>query len=186
MNKSLKLSISNMKNEIKSILQQNILSMYVYGSCVLNDFQLGWSDIDILVLTKNRLKDEEVNKLLSLRQEMLKKEPKNKYYRSFEGAILSINSFLNLTKENIVYWGTKGEKVRDNYVLDSFSMQELIEHGLLICGEDIRNKLVKPSFKDLKSDIKYHYETIRKHGKKFIFVWLVFRYFKMYLHFKNR
>ena len=31
------------------------MSVYIYGSVVFNDFKMGWSDIDILVLTKNKL-----------------------------------------------------------------------------------------------------------------------------------
>ena len=165
MNKNLKNSIKCVENKIVSTLKDNVLAIYVYGSIVLEDFKLGWSDIDLLVLTKNTIDEDVAKKLLTLRQEMLKEEPKNKYYRSFEGAILSLNGFLNQTKENVVYWGTKGEKIKENYKLDSFSMKEIIENGRLLHGEDVRIRFKTPTYEDLKNDIKYHYETIREHAQ---------------------
>ena len=165
MNNDLNVSISKMQNEINAILQDNVLAIYIYGSIVLEDFKLGWSDIDLLVLTKNSIDENVAKKLLTLRQEMLKKEPKNKFYRSFEGAMLSLNGFANQIKENVVYWGTKGEKIKETYKLDSFSIKELIENGILLQGEDVRNQFKTPTYEDLKNDIKYHYETIREHAK---------------------
>lgn len=43
-------AINKMVCEISSILQGCDPSIYLYGSSVLNDFRLGWSDIDILFL----------------------------------------------------------------------------------------------------------------------------------------
>lgn len=164
MKKDINIAISKMVKEINYILKDNLSSVYIYGSYVLNDFKLGWSDIDILVLTKNYIKDDIANKLLYLRQDLLKEHPQNKYFRSFEGAILPIDCFIKQTESNVVYWGTKGEKIKQNYKLDSFSMKQLTENSILIYGEDLRNKFIKPSFEDIKQDIKYHYETIRQHA----------------------
>lgn len=165
MKQKLKISVDKMVNAICSILKDNVLSVYVYGSCVLNDFKLGWSDIDILVLTKTEIKEDCLNELLQLRQNLLKQEPQNKYYRSFEGAILPVDCFLNQTNGKVVYWGTKGEKIKENYKLDSFSMKELAESSQLIYGKNIKDDFYKPTFTDLKNDIIYHYQTIREHAK---------------------
>lgn len=166
MKRGLSTAVDKMIDSLKLILNGDILSMYIYGSCVLGDFKCGWSDIDILVLTKNKLSLEKANELLTLRQKLLEKEPENKYFRKFEGAILSLESFLNNEKDNVVYWGTRGEKIKDSYCLDSFSMKELIENGKLLYGQDIRSKLTKPTFEQLCKDIIYHYQTIREQGQK--------------------
>ena len=42
-------AIRLMTNEIASILSCNKPTVYLYGSVVLDDFKIGWSDIDILV-----------------------------------------------------------------------------------------------------------------------------------------
>lgn len=166
MNKKLEKSIYEMLKAISEILKDNLQSFYIYGSCVLDDFKLGWSDIDILVLTKNKINLKTANELLTLRQKLLEEYPGNKYFRKFEGAILSRSSFVKQTKDNVVYWGTRGEKIKENYKLDSFSMKELLENGLLLFGHDIRNQLNKPTFNQLYEDILYHYETIRDYGQK--------------------
>ena len=161
----LKKSIQKMVDNIVDILNGQIKSIYLYGSCVLNDFKLGWSDIDILVLTKDSLTEDASNKLLTLRQQLLEKDPQNLYYRSFEGAILSFDSFVYNKRDKVVYWGTKGEKIKDTYSLDSFSTKELLENGELLYGEDVRRFFTVPTFEDLKNDIRYHYGTIREHAR---------------------
>lgn len=166
MNKKLIKSIYDMTQNIVEILWDNVLSIYVYGSYVLNDFKFGWSDIDILVLTKDKINESCAERLLNLRQEMMLKEPDNLYYRSFEGAMLSLEGFLNNSNEKVVYWGTKGQKIKDNYKLDSFSMKELAENSILVFGEDVRDKFKLPIYNNLIYDVKKHYETIREHAIK--------------------
>jgi len=157
MNKKFKKVIDDVTKYIENILKDNLQSVYVYGSLPLNDFKLGWSDIDILVLTKNSLDKETSEKLLHFRQDLLKTNPKNKYYRSFEGAMLSLSAFLNKSNDTVVYLGTKGEKIKDNYILDSFSMKELIESSYLIYGEDVRSQFKQPTYNDLYEDVNCHY-----------------------------
>ena len=163
--KNRQIAINKMVREISSILQGNEPSIYLYGSSVLNDFRLGWSDIDILVLTDKQITEEQAKKLVGLRQVMLEKEPDNPYYRSFEGGMLTLDAFLTGKADRVVYWGTGGEKMTDHFVLDSFGMTELIESSILLYGNDIRNQLKAPKFSELYSDVKHHYETIRKYAQ---------------------
>ena len=164
--KDRQIAINKMAREVKSILQGNEPSIYLYGSSVLNDFRLGWSDIDILVLTDKQITEEQAQKLVGLRQAMLEKEPDNPYYRSFEGGMLTLDAFLTGKADRVVYWGTSDEKIADHYVLDSFCMTELIESSILLYGNDIRNQLKAPEFSELYADVKHHYETIRKFAQK--------------------
>ena len=163
--KNRQIAINKMVREISSILQGNEPSIYLYGSSVLNDFRLGWSDIDILVLTDKQITEEQAKKLVGLRQVMLEKEPDNPYYRSFEGGMLTLDAFLTGKADRVVYWGTGGEKMTDHFVLGSFGMTELIESSILLYGNDIRNQLKAPKFSELYSDVKHHYETIRKYAQ---------------------
>ena len=45
-------AIQIMTYEIVNVLADNKPTIYLFGSVALGDFQLGWSDIDILVLTE--------------------------------------------------------------------------------------------------------------------------------------
>ena len=77
-------AIDKMVRNISGILSGCEPSIYLHGSSVLNDFRLGWSDIDILVLAGSAISEEQARKLVGLRQDMLENEPGNPYYRSFE------------------------------------------------------------------------------------------------------
>lgn len=144
----------------------------------MDDFRFGWSDIDILVLTDKQMSKDQANKLVKLRQTMLEKEPGNLYYRLFEGCILTLDAFMSKSSDRVVYWGSRGEKITDTYVFDSFSMAELIQTGILLNGSDVRSRLKAPSFGDLYADVKRHYETIREYVDKternlYSFGWLL-------------
>jgi len=171
-------AVNKMVYEISKVLSDCSPSIYLYGSSVLNDFRLGWSDIDILVLTEKQMSGAQAELLAGLRQAMLEKEPENLYYRSFEGGMLTLGSFLFKIPDRVVYWGTSGERITDSYSLDSFGMAELVESSVLLYGKDIREKLKYPEFIELYADVKHHYETIRKYaqstGRNFYsFGWLL-------------
>lgn len=171
-------AINKMVGEISSILSDCEPSIYMYGSSVLNDFRLGWSDIDILVLTQAHISEPQARKLVKLRQLMLKKEPDNPYYRSFEGGMLTLAALISGKSDTVVYWGTSGERITDTYRFDSFSMTELIESGNLLYGENVRDKLTLPTFDLLYADVRHHYEAIRRYVQKsdrslYSFGWLL-------------
>lgn len=171
-------AINKMVHEINSILSDCEPSIYLYGSSVLEDFKLGWSDIDILVLTSRQISEEQALKLVKLRQSMLEKESCNLYYRSFEGGMLTLDAFISGSSDRVVYWGTSGERIANTFMFDSFSMVELKESGILLYGRDIRSQLKAPSYIDLYADVKRHYETIRKYVQQagrnlYSFGWLL-------------
>ena len=161
----LKNSIDIMTNAIVDILKNNYPSIYIFGSVALDDFKLGWSDIDILCLTQTPITNEQASELVSLRQALLEREKENKYFRSFEGGILSFDSFINKTTDEVVYWGTSGQRITNSYTFDSFSMYELISDGILLYGQDIRNLLSMPTYNELRESVIQHYEVIRKYAK---------------------
>lgn len=160
----MKQSIEIMKNHIVDILFLNKPSIYIMGSIVLEDFKLGWSDIDILCITEKAITDKQAVKLVNLRQELLSKYKDNLYFRSFEGGFIKLDSFLKGIPDKVVYWGTSGERVTSQYSLDPFSMMELIETGQLIYGEDVRSKFSYPTDDDIRKAIITHFNTIRKYA----------------------
>lgn len=166
MDRNLQRSINKMVDEISGILSDREPSIYLYGSTVLDDFRLGWSDIDILVLTQKQMTEEQAQKLVGLRQAMLAKEPDNPYYRSFEGGMLTLDAFLHGNADRVVYWGTSGERITDRYAFDCFSMAELMESGVLLFGADVRSQLKVPAFDELCEGVKHHYEAIRRYAQK--------------------
>lgn len=159
-------AVRKMVSSIIGILSENKPSIYLYGSCVLNDFRLGWSDIDIIVLTQERISTQQAQELVGLRQKMLENEPDNPYYRSFEGAMMPLSAFVSGKPDLVVYWGTSGERITDNntYSFDSFNMTLLLQSGRLLYGQDIRGGLKMPGYGELRGDVKRHYGSIRQYA----------------------
>ena len=94
----MKQAIQVMTREILRILDGQEPSLYLFGSVTMDDFHLGWSDIDFLCLTKQSISPAQREELVPLRQTLLKTEPGNPYYRSFEGGMLSLDAFLTCSK----------------------------------------------------------------------------------------
>ncbi|MCL2404576.1 MAG: GNAT family N-acetyltransferase [Defluviitaleaceae bacterium] len=153
-----------MVDEITLTLNENEPSIYCFGSVINDDFKLGWSDIDIVVLTRDEITQSQADNLVGLRQNMLERYPSNPYFRLFEGGMLSEDAFINGANERTVYWGTSGQRITDSYKLDSFSMAELLNCGILLHGNDIRNKMTYPHYSQMRDDIVCHIKAAREHG----------------------
>lgn len=94
-----------MVSAISEILSDNLLSIYLYGSSVLDDFRLGWSDIDILVLTQKRISQAQAQELVTLRQSLLENTPENPYYCLFEGGMLTLSAFRSKEPDCVIARG---------------------------------------------------------------------------------
>lgn len=176
--KELEPAIKAVRRRVVDILEGCAASIYIYGSLALGDFRPGWSDIDILVLTEKEITEGQAERLVNLRQVMLEEQPDNLYYRRFEGGMLSLDAFRLGEKGRVVYWGTSGERITDSYNFDSFSMCELLESGILIWGRDVRDRLSRPAFDELRADVRRHYEAMRKYAREtersfYSFGWLL-------------
>jgi len=131
---------------------------------VLDDFHLGWSDIDILVLTEKEITERQADVLIGLRQDMTGRYPGNPYFLLFEGGMISTKAFLNGRNGLTVYWGTSGQRIIDSYKLDSFGIAGLLDNGILLCGEDIRHKMAYPVYAQLHDGVVNHVLAARTYG----------------------
>ena len=157
--------ISGMAAAVRDILGDRFLSMYLYGSVTLDDFRPGWSDIDVLILTRSSVNRQEAQKLLQLRQK-LAKERQESLYRAFEGVILPLAALEEGQTGKVVYWGTSGERIRESFMMDVFSGYELLHRGRLVFGDSIQWKMPLPRYEDLVEGVKSHYHTIRQYAKE--------------------
>ena len=57
-------AIKNMTDAIVGIMDGNVTGVWLYGSVVLDDFRLGWSDIDVIAFTKQNILPNYALKLL--------------------------------------------------------------------------------------------------------------------------
>ncbi len=153
-----------MAHEIVRILDGDVHSIWLYGSVVLEDFRPGWSDIDILVLTKRRVTDKQAQALLMLRQEMDEKDPGNPCYRLFEGIITSLEEYQAGVFSRLVYWGTTGQRVTDHCERDTFAAFELARYGKAVYGPEDRSIFLLPGRAELVAAVRAHYDAIRRYA----------------------
>ena len=156
-------AVQTMADRIQRELADEGPSVLLYGSVTLGDFRPGWSDIDLLVLCERPIPPETASRLVGLRGRMAE-ETGDAVYRLFEGGMLSREGFLAGQREQAVYWGTSGERLREGYSLDSFAIAGLLRHGRLLAGNDLRDRLAYPSHDRFRSDISRHLATVREHG----------------------
>lgn len=150
-------------NELNAVLRDNAASVCLYGSCVLDDFHGGWSDIDFIALTDKPLTREDAEQLVELRQRLVEKYG-NPLFCSLEGGILSREALLSGRKEPVVYWGTSGQRITDSYNLDCFGTAELLESGILLYGDDFRSQIAVPTYAKMRDEIARHCQAARKYG----------------------
>ena len=156
-------AITRMTGEIAAIMEGRVYGVWLYGSIVLDDFKPGWSDIDFIALTDGEISGRQAEKLLMLRQEMLKDEPDNPYYRSFEGIIADLNEYCQRSFHRLVYWGTSGQRVTDRYSPDTFSGFGLAKYGKPVYGGKAWIS-PEPGREELVKAVREHYESIRKYA----------------------
>ena len=159
-------SIAGMTKEIVSVLDGNVHSIWLYGSVVQDDFRMGWSDIDILVLTGKQFTGNQAQELVRLRQTMATDAPDNPYYPLFEGVTANLSEYLSGTFSRLVYWGTTGQRITDRYRPDPFSQYELATIGKSVYGCDDRSIFTVPDRETLTEAVRSHYETIRKYARQ--------------------
>ena len=110
------------------------------------DFIDGWSDIDVLVVTRNK---EAINTIKNIAEELNNKYPKTKK----NSGILSL--WID-NKDDVLKWlglGCEYYNVMKNFIL--------------LYGNDIRIKLQEPGKEELKRTLKYMVREARKHLPKF-------------------
>ena len=156
-------AIRAMTDEIVRIMDGDIYGIWLYGSVVMDDFRPGWSDIDFVALTDGPVSEDRAEQLVTLRQQMLEKEPGNPYYRSFEGVIANLDEYRGKTFRRLVYWGTGGQRVTDHYEPDTFSAFELAKYGKPVYGGKPWI-LPAPGREELVRAVRAHYESIRKYA----------------------
>ncbi len=157
-------SIAKMTDAIAGILHGSLHSVWLYGSVVLDDFRLGWSDIDLLVLTESPLTDGQAHRLLTLRQAMADAEPGNPFYRLFEGIVTDRAVWRTGAAAVQVYWGTTGQRITDRVQPDTFSMFELAKYGRSVYGAQDRSLFQVPTHEEMAAAVRGHYDTIRRYA----------------------
>jgi hypothetical protein len=68
MNQIVESKVAVFENDINQILGNNYLDLIIYGSCSLDDFTIGKSDIDFCVVLETDLSDDEIERIICLHE----------------------------------------------------------------------------------------------------------------------
>lgn len=169
-------AIARMTGAIVNILGSSGPTVYLYGSAAAGDYRRGWSDIDLLCLTRQEITAAQADALLMLRQSLQARGDEDA--RSFEGSFLPAEAFFSGSPARTVYWGTSGQRITDGCTLDSFSRAVLLDSGVVLHGPDERSRISRPSRDELLADTERHLHSIRIHGSRtgrslYSFGWLL-------------
>lgn len=156
-------AITRMMHAIAAAVDGRVYGAWLYGSVALDDFQLGWSDIDFVALVDGPILEDQADRLLMLRQDMLAAEPDNPYYRAFEGVIAGVEEYRSQSFQRLVYWGTSGQRITDRYAPDTFSLFELAKYGKPVYG-DRAWILPAPGREELVRAVRGHYGFLRRYA----------------------
>ena len=106
----------------------------------------------ITVLDRVLSRDDAVM-LLGMRQRL---SSKNKAYDpilTLECAFLTLSSLNDGNYERAVYLGERSERITDKYRLSALAKAELLEKGELLFGEDVKNKIERPTDDEISEDV---------------------------------
>ncbi len=153
-----------MAREIAAVLEGKVHSIWLYGSTVMDDFRLGWSDIDFIAFAEEPLTEAQAEALLTLRQSLSARYPQNPYFRCFEGVIVSLEEYRRGEYTRLVYWGTSGQRITNRCDLDVFARYELAVCGVSVYGQGDRSIFPIPERAELNAAVRRHYESIRRYA----------------------
>ncbi|MGN0763855.1 MAG: aminoglycoside adenylyltransferase domain-containing protein, partial [Aristaeellaceae bacterium] len=145
-------------------LEDNFLSLYLYGSAAMDDFRPGWSDLDLLCLTRSPLSPAQADALLPLRQSLAEANPAVPFLRCAEGAVLSLAECRSSRCVRAVVWGSCGERLSDGWSPEAFTLLSLHQCGRFLAGEEVRASLPRPDASLLRGAVAAHMLTIRRHA----------------------
>lgn len=157
-------AIRRMTEEIDGALDHGLHSLWLYGSVVLDDFRLGWSDIDFIAFAAGPITEDQARRLLTLRQDLSVRCRESPYYRCFEGVIVSLSEHRKGQYIRLVYWGTSGQRITTRWAMDVFSRLELAKYGRLVYGEREQDLFPAPTQAELVEGVRGHYAGIRQYA----------------------
>ncbi|MGN1018833.1 MAG: aminoglycoside adenylyltransferase domain-containing protein [Aristaeellaceae bacterium] len=148
---------------LQNRLGDGFLSLYLYGSAAMGDFRPGWSDLDLLCLTRAPLSPAEAETLLPLRRTLAEENPAVPFLRCAEGAVLSLEECRSDCGRAVV-WGSRGERLSNDWSPDAFTLMSLHQCGRLLAGEEVRGCLPCPDAALLRAAVAAHLTIIRRHA----------------------
>ncbi|WP_040948962.1 aminoglycoside adenylyltransferase domain-containing protein [Gorillibacterium massiliense] len=149
---------------LQNDLNDQLDSVYIYGSALYNDLCPGYGDLDFLVIVRNNLDESTVSTLISRRSE-LKLGEYGTYASMLEGAFLPI-SMITAGEEGVaLWWGSRSERIWETNQLDQFTLYAIKHEGICIHGNFDRKLLPEIGCDEIRGFISQFISSMKLHGK---------------------
>lgn len=137
-NSDVRAIVETLTREIKSVLEGNLEGLYLKGSLALGDFNAETSDVDLLVITKERVTDEDFTKLAEMHSQIQKTA--NRYANEVEPAYVPLHDIQNFSPRHEYPALERGPDERlkwkslgANWILEFWTVRE---RGITLYGPD--------------------------------------------------
>ncbi|MFH1377769.1 MAG: aminoglycoside adenylyltransferase domain-containing protein [Planctomycetota bacterium] len=150
-------------NTLETFFRERILSILLHGSIVNDDFAIGYSDIDFLVVFNDTISDDDCGQLREMRKRFKAGDCGQLGY-ALEGAFLPRSMLDPSVLGSAFWWGTSGERRGDKNPLDHFTLQGIRDNGCLIFGCDILSEIPVPTEPDLLKEVDDFIVSARQHA----------------------
>lgn len=138
----------------------HFIALYAFGSSTYNEFIKGCSDLDFLVVVDREITEEDFQKSVVLRNNYKNID----YFKYLEGCFVSEDNLSQTKETNSIYWGSKNEKIKQGFLIKTFTLQNLIDKGQLIFGENIKSQFPQPDKNEMLQAIEHMIETVKTFG----------------------
>ncbi len=165
--------LGKVSSDLRGVLADNLLSVYVWGSVATGGFKEGLSDIDLVVVTKISITDKELLSLEVWTQELLAKEP----LAEVLDAVFIEQSALNFgdgssSKGGIEFWKGKINRTKNSLGDNPIVLDNIINGGMVVYGPHpseiinpiTRDKIINAINKELvelKMGVEAHFNDLK-------------------------
>lgn len=163
---------------VHSILQRKLIGIYLCGSLAMGCFQPGSSDIDLILVTKEKPTKKESGRIIQYLKRTCSKD------RRVELSIVAEETLHDpqypmLVDLHFEYWGGIFERQRDNEILSNLYTTK--ERGFCIWGEPISHVFrmipmqyhIRSTKEDIEHTIKHLHETPEHTGYDVAVYWVL-------------
>lgn len=144
---------------IKTILGDNLVGIYLHGSLALGDFDPQTSDVDFMVVVKEKLTDEQVEQIQKMHQGLIDSD--QKWGKKLEGSYLTLEQLKSeeppfeprpyLNEKNFYPAADYGYE----WVLEKYAVRE---KGIVLVGEEPKNIIDRVEVDDVLKAVKRIFE----------------------------
>jgi hypothetical protein len=135
----------------------------LHGSAAFDDLAPGYGDLDFVAVCRDGLSEHNAQLLMRARAPF-RSGRSGVYARMLEGAFLP-HRMLDPRQEGLaVWWGTSGERLWDRNRLGWFCHVVVRDWGIVVHGDDVRERFPSPSHEELAQEVRDNCRAIEEHG----------------------